>query len=76
MTTFFISVLGYMIIFASIEVNRKDDSRIPLFSRNWFLIVFLVIIGTSLIKFAYNKDTIKDTINNSPVKTEQTITKL
>lgn len=46
---FFISIIGYFILWIAIDYGRKPDSKITLFSKAWFIQMFIVIIATFII---------------------------
>ena len=49
MISLLVSAVGYMFIFAACDVNRKSESKIPFFSKQWFLQIGLVVMGTLII---------------------------
>jgi hypothetical protein len=51
MGTFLIQLVGYLLIYLAVDVNRKEDSEINFFDKNWFIVIFLVITGAVLIQF-------------------------
>lgn len=54
MLNFFISLIGYFIIFVAADINRKECCKIKIFSFYWFLQVFLVLIGVTIIFYFSN----------------------
>jgi hypothetical protein len=52
MIPFFIAWLGYFLIFAATDVNRKEESKIPLISWHFLLQALLITVGVLLIQIA------------------------
>ena len=50
MTNFLMTLLGYLFICWAVFFNRSDDSEIKLFSKEWFIVMILVLIGTAIIR--------------------------
>jgi len=50
MTIFIIDFLAYLMIFMACDINRKPESKIPMFSFSWFLQLILIIIATVILK--------------------------
>ncbi len=47
---FIISLVGYFLIFMAIDINRPIEYDIKMWSKDYFLMLFLVFVGTLLIK--------------------------
>jgi hypothetical protein len=58
-----VAIIGYMLIFMAVDYGRKEDSKYPLFSWKWLIIMTLVVIGTLLIEEGYEKDKPKPRIH-------------
>lgn len=59
-----ISILfGYIILFMAINYGRKEDSRIPLFSWKWLLIILMVILGSHFISNGHRERESKQRIH-------------
>ena len=49
MTDFLIKFFGFFLIYIACGIARNEESKIELFSLNWFIQVFLVTIGVLII---------------------------
>ena len=47
----FINIMGFMLLWASTDIGRNDESKIVMFSRNWWVIVLLLTFGAILSQF-------------------------
>lgn len=45
-----IYIVGYTFLWVATDVGRSRESKIELFSRNWWLTLLLLTIGTYIIK--------------------------
>lgn len=43
-------LFGYILIWWAVEVGRKEDSKVELFTPKWILQILLVAFGVMLIK--------------------------
>jgi hypothetical protein len=50
MINFLISIVGYTMIYIACDVNRKEDSKIKIFTKGWWIQLTLVTIGVIIIK--------------------------
>lgn len=46
---YLIDFIGYFIILCAVDVNRKEDSKIEIFSKEWVKMGLLVLIGGLLL---------------------------
>lgn len=46
---FLLHVLGYFLIFWAVDVNRKEESKIEMFSKEWVKMMILVLMGGVLL---------------------------
>lgn len=53
MLTFFIHIIGYMLIWAAVHIGRKKDSEIKVFSWNFLVQVLLIAVGVSIATSTY-----------------------
>ncbi len=44
-----INFLGYFLIFCAVDVNRNEESKIEMFSKQWVKMMVLVLIGGLLL---------------------------
>jgi hypothetical protein len=49
----FIELLAYFLIFVAIDYKRDEVSRISLFTKDWVIIMALVMTATILLKIAF-----------------------
>jgi hypothetical protein len=49
MIQFILSILGYVLLWWACDVNRKEESKVTIFSKWWWLQLFLIGIGSLLI---------------------------
>ena len=61
--------LGYVLIFAAVHHNRREDSKINLISWNGLIVFLMVLIGSLLIDKGHEK---RFENNQSKIQTEQT----
>jgi len=52
-----------MVLFMAVDYGRKEDSKFPLFSWKWFIIIMLVTLGTILIRIGNEKEQPKPRIH-------------
>lgn len=45
-----LAIIGYMVIFMAVDYGRKEDSKFPLFSWKWFIIILKKVYLCTLIK--------------------------
>jgi len=50
---FLVSLFGFFLIYTACDLNRKEDSKIKMYSREWFLTIALVIAGIALNQIIY-----------------------
>jgi len=48
-----LTLLSYTIIWAAVFMNRKESSKIALFSKWWWFQVLLVTTGVMIARYAY-----------------------
>jgi len=44
-------IVGFVLLWAATDVGRKKDSKIKIFSWEWFLILILIVVGVTLINY-------------------------
>jgi len=48
----FINLLGFGLLWLATDVGRTEDSKIKIFSKGWWLILVLVVIGSMLSQYS------------------------
>ena len=48
---FLLNIFGWILIWAAIDVGRPAEYQLKLFSKDWFIVLILFIIGSCLTKF-------------------------
>ncbi len=46
---FLLHVIGYLLIFMAVDVNRNEESKIQMFSKEWLKVMILVLIAGLLL---------------------------
>lgn len=49
----FIEILAYFLIFVAIDYKRDEASSIPLFTKDWAIIMAPVLTATILLRIAF-----------------------
>ena len=44
-----INFIGYFLIFCAVDINRTEESKIVLFSKDWVKVMILVTLGGLLL---------------------------
>ena len=50
MMEFIYSVLGHILLWSAINVGRKEDSKVKIFSKKWVLQMTLIVSGALIVK--------------------------
>ena len=54
MIDFIIEFLGFVILWVATDVGRKEESKVKLFSTNWWIILLLIAFGAWLASGTVN----------------------
>jgi hypothetical protein len=45
-----IEMIGYLLLWFATDVGRNEESKIEFLSKNWFIILLLLVLGIALIE--------------------------
>jgi len=48
---FIINMFGFFLLWSATDVGRTEDSKIKMFSKEWWSITLLLVIGISLSQY-------------------------
>lgn len=43
-------IIGYFLLWLMVGIGRNDNEQIEILSKNWWIILIMMIIGTTLLK--------------------------
>lgn len=51
MKEFILHIVGYLLLWIAVDIGRED--KLKLFTKNWWIILTLLFIGTELVKLKW-----------------------